>query len=441
MGTAIAGTARCGRPHAAAGPLRMLQLLAVAACAAASVAHAASAGGPDSGGHGGGAVQLRSCSPSTHSAFQRWAVKPHPTNASEVTIRLAVDPTACMNTGSGGTTVWVKGCGTSSSPVTDNQSWVLRQVLHGDAAHAALDGDAFLLVHAATQMCGAVAGCCDGAPFMLVDCAKCNQTMLTGGSPPADCLVTHNASTGQLRTVSSQICLDGGTALPTKGCTAGDTTKSLPFCDATRSNHDRALDLAKRLTVQEMASGVLAMLMVPQSFPDGSAYNRNLRQSAGVARLGVPPILYNEALHGVMAGCLDEKDGGRCPTIWPIHILQSAAFNRSLWRSIAAQVGAEGRALYNAKLDAANYFGPDVNPYRDPRYGRGQETPGEDAWVNAQVATEYILGLQDGPAVGKTERLQATAACKHILIYDGQSGTSVNATMRDLMDYYMVRRH
>ncbi len=72
------------------------------------------------------------------------------------------------------------------------------------------------------------------------------------------------------------------------------------------------------------------------------------------------------------------------------------------------------------------------------RYGRGQETGGEDAWLNEQVATEYVLGLQDGPATGDT-MLLATAACKHILIYDSQQPNTrdVNASLHDLHDYYL----
>ena len=57
------------------------------------------------------------------------------------------------------------------------------------------------------------------------------------------------------------------------------------------------------------------------------------------------------------------------------------------------------------------------------------------------MASEYILGLQGGPANGTHTRLRATAACKHIVIYDGQSGTDVNATTRDLNDYYMQPWH
>ena len=84
-----------------------------------------------------------------------------------------------------------------------------------------------------------------------------------------------------------------------------------------------------------------------------------------------------------------------------------------------------------------------LNPFRDPRYGRGQETPGEDAWVNSELATQYVLGLQDGPAneTHRAQRLRATAACKHILLYDGQSGVEVNVSTRDLHDYYMQPWH
>ena len=55
----------------------------------------------------------------------------------------------------------------------------------------------------------------------------------------------------------------------------------------------------------------------------------------------------------------------------------AASFNRSLWRAVGSALGREGRALHNANLDAANFWAPDVNPFRDPRYGRGQETGGE----------------------------------------------------------------
>ena len=170
------------------------------------------------------------------------------------------------------------------------------------------------------------------------------------------------------------------------------------------------------------------------STSDGTDIDHNLRQTAGVMRLGVPPMLYNEAMHGISALCLVN---GSCPTEFPNQIGQTASFNRTLWKAVASALGHEGRALANAGLDANNYWAPDVNPYRDPRYGRGQETGGEDAWLNEQVATEYVLGLQGGPATA--DKLLATAACKHILIYDSQqpSTRDVSASLHDLHDYYL----
>eukprot|EP01051_Picozoa_sp_SAG22_P016070 SAG22_NODE_2200_length_2844_cov_2.300911_1_plen_863_part_00 len=416
----------------ATSSVRSSLLLAVAAAATVTLSvgiddgHARAAalrsceavGARDGGGDGG--------------SFQRWVVRLNPANASQVSLHLASDPTACLKTAS--SVVWVEAC-------TNNVSnyWVLRPSTAGEGA--------FLLVHASTEQCAA-AGC--NAQLSLQACegrGKCldNATRSPSGNStghPQDCLLRHDNSTGQLRTVSSQLCVDGGSAMPSKGC-VDEASKALPFCNATLSNHERAADLVGRLSVPEMASGLLSMLNVPQKRFDGTNVMHNTRFTAGVARLGVPPIFYNEALHGPIALCLPPSQGGRCPTMWPIHISQSAAFNRTMWKTIATQIGREGRALYNGKLDAANYWGPDVNPFRDPRYGRGQETPGEDAWVNAELATQYVLGLQDGPANGthRAQRLRATAACKHILVYDGQSGVDVDVSTRDLHDYYMQPWH
>ena len=377
-------------------------------------------------------VALRSCNSGNHSGgFQSWSIRPNAANTTEVSLHLVSDPTACIK--AVGSAVWVEACSTNVS-----SHWILQPT--GESG-------AFLLVHAATGHCAA-AGC--NAQLTLEACegrGKCLDTSTSSPagnstSHPQDCFLTHSNVTGQLRTVSSQLCVDGGSNLPSKGCT-DEQSKSLPFCNVGLSNHARARDLVSRLSVQEMASGVLSMLNVPPR-PQGTATPMQLgRMTAGVARLGAPPILYNEALHGPVAQCLPPSKGGRCPTMWPIHILQSASFNHTLWHTIATQIGTEGRALHNSNLNAANFWGPDVNGFRDPRYGRGQETPGEDAWVNAMVAEQYILGLQDGPANGthSSQRLRATAACKHIIVYDGQSGVSINVSIRDLNDYYMQPWH
>lgn len=286
------------------------------------------------------------------SGFQQWVARPDAANASQVSLHLASDPTACLKTGSGA--VWVEACANHNV----SNYWVLRPA--GSAA--------FLLQHAVTEQCAAV-GC--NAQLTLEVCEGHNKCLDNSTSSPAgnstghpqDCLLRHDNSTGQLRTVSSQLCVDGGSPMPWKGCMDA-FSKTLPFCNSTLSNHERAADLVDRLSVPEMASGVLSMLSVPQKLHDGTDVFHNLRLTAGVARLGVPPIFYNEALHGPIALCLARSQGARCPTMWPIHISQSAAFNRTMWRTIAAQIGREGRALFNSRLDAANYWGPDVNPFR-----------------------------------------------------------------------------
>ena len=184
-----------------------------------------------------------------------------------------------------------------------------------------------------------------------MDCDKCDPTAPV--APPNDCLFTYNASgLNRLETVASQLCVDGGSQLPTRGC-SGKATENMTFCDATASLDDRVEDLVQRLTVSEIASGVLAMVMVPTQEMDGTPINHNLRQTAGVPRLGIPPFTYNEAMHGINALCLANNS---CPTMFPNQISQTAAFNRSLWRVVATALGREGRALKNAGLDAANFW-------------------------------------------------------------------------------------
>ena len=281
--------------------------------------------------------------------------------------------------------------------------------------------------------CVAVRGCCDGGPLELMPCSKCNPTD-PSISPPPDCLIDYSTTAGTLSTVASGLCLDTGMALPERACST-TATDSMPFCDRKLSPARRAADLVGRLSLVEKTGGVLSNYMSDTSTSDGASIDHNLRQTAGVMRLGIPPMLYNEAMHGISALCLSN---GSCSTVFPNQITQTAAFNRTLWKAVASALGHEGRALANAGLDANNYWAPDVNPYRDPRYGRGQETGGEDAWLNEQVATAYVLGLQGGPATGDG-MLLATAACKHILIYDSQqpSTRDINASLHDLHDYYL----
>lgn len=78
-------------------------------------------------------------------------------------------------------------------------------------------------------------------------------------------------------------------------------------------------------------------------------------------------------------------------------------------------VSDEARAMYNAGIAGLTYWSPNVNVFRDPRWGRGQETPGEDPVLAGKYAARYVRGLQ-GNANGN--RLKVAACCKHYTAYD-----------------------
>ena len=77
-------------------------------------------------------------------------------------------------------------------------------------------------------------------------------------------------------------------------------------------------------------------------------------------------------------------------------------------------VSNEARAMYNGGKAGLTFWSPNVNIFRDPRWGRGQETPGEDPALSARYAVRYVRGLQGN--VGN--RLKVAACCKHYTAYD-----------------------
>lgn len=93
-------------------------------------------------------------------------------------------------------------------------------------------------------------------------------------------------------------------------------------------------------------------------------------------------------------------------------------------------IGTEARALYNAgQATGMTFWAPNINIFRDPRWGRGQETPGEDPLVVGKYAVSYVRGVQgDSFEGGKLKvggRLQASACCKHFTAYDLDNWKSV----------------
>lgn len=74
----------------------------------------------------------------------------------------------------------------------------------------------------------------------------------------------------------------------------------------------------------------------------------------------------------------------------------AASFSRTLWRAVGAAVAVEARAMYNAGQAGLTFWAPNVNVFRDPRWGRGQESPGEDPMVASAFAVEFVKGFQGG---------------------------------------------
>ena len=139
-------------------------------------------------------------------------------------------------------------------------------------------------------------------------------------------------------------------------------------------------------------------------------------QSPAIERLGIPAYnWWNEALHGVARAGV--------ATVFPQAIGLAATFDKELLQEIGDVVSTEGRAKFNEfsrKGDRGIYKGltfwaPNVNIFRDPRWGRGHETYGEDPYLTGELGCAYIRGLQ-GP---DPDHPKAAACAKHFAVHSG----------------------
>ena len=197
------------------------------------------------------------------------------------------------------------------------------------------------------------------------------------------------------------------------------TPAVLPFRNTSLPVHARAVDLVSRMTLAEKVSQM------------GNA-------AAAVPRLGVPAYDYwNEGLHGVArAGYA---------TMFPQAIGMAATFDPPLLRRIGDVISTEARAKNNEALRRGNhdiYFGltfwsPNINIFRDPRWGRGQETYGEDPFLTGALGVSFIRGLQgDDPHYYKV-----IATPKHFAVHSGPESDrhrfNVAPSAHDLWDTYL----
>ena len=149
---------------------------------------------------------------------------------------------------------------------------------------------------------------------------------------------------------------------------------------------------------------------------------------------------WNEALHGV-AHNRGISWGGQfsAATQFPQAITTGATFDDELVGQIGIIISTEARAFANNGRAHLDFWTPDVNPFRDPRWGRGHETPGEDSFRNKKWAEAFIKGMQ---GTGPTHRVIAT--CKHYAAYDFEGSGSTTrfnfnakVSTQDLAEYYL----
>lgn len=196
--------------------------------------------------------------------------------------------------------------------------------------------------------------------------------------------------------------------------------EKLPYQDTNLTFEERARDLVSRMTLEERAS--------------------QLRFDAPpIDHLGVPAYnWWNEALHGVArAGTA---------TTFPQAIGMAAMFDPEMMYTIADIISTEGRAKYNMSVEEGDrdiykgltFWSPNVNIFRDPRWGRGHETYGEDPYLTSELGKQFVKGIQQKNEKGY---LKAAACAKHYAVHSGPERLrhefDAQVSQKDLWETYL----
>ena len=192
-----------------------------------------------------------------------------------------------------------------------------------------------------------------------------------------------------------------------------------PFLNPDLPVGQRVDDLVGRMTLQEKISQMQS-------------------HAPGIPRLGVPAYTWwNECLHGVARA-------GRA-TVFPQAIGLAASWDKDLMYKMADVISSEARAKYNdfqAKgkrgiYQGLTFWSPNINIFRDPRWGRGMETYGEDPYLTGEMGTQFIKGLQGNDP----DYLKVIATAKHYAVHSGPepSRHEFDAVIseRDFRDTYL----
>ncbi len=183
--------------------------------------------------------------------------------------------------------------------------------------------------------------------------------------------------------------------------------------------HQRAKEIIAEMTVDEKISQLM-------------------NAAPGIPRLGIKPYnWWSEGLHGV------GRDGRA--TVFPQPIAMASTFDPQLIKQIGNAIAMEGRAKYEVSQSMNNwsqytgldYWAPNVNIFRDPRWGRGMETYGEDPYLTGLLGSAYVEGMQgDDPVY-----LRVSACGKHFAVHSGpektRHGANYNPSKHDLWETYL----
>ena len=198
------------------------------------------------------------------------------------------------------------------------------------------------------------------------------------------------------------------------------STQQPVYLDPTRPIADRVQDLLSRMTLEEKISQMV-------------------NGCPGIPRLGIPGYDYwSEALHGVARN-------GRA-TVFPQAIGMAATWDKELILRVATAISDEARAKFHetmrrkghtALFQGLTFWSPNVNIFRDPRWGRGQETWGEDPYLTGEMASAFVVGLQgDDP-----KYMKAAACAKHYAVHSGPEKDrhtfNAKVSLRDLNATYL----
>lgn len=197
----------------------------------------------------------------------------------------------------------------------------------------------------------------------------------------------------------------------------------LPFCNTGLSNSERATDLVKRISSVDK----LGLLL------NGAAAAPSVNVSAYQ--------WWSEALHGVAGSPgVTFAEPTSNATSFPQVQTTSMSWNKTLFHAIGEAVGIEARAFNNLGHAGLTFWTPNINIFRDPRWGRGQETPGEDPLINSMYAENFVQGFQGGE---DEKHLKASACCKHFAAYSLEKFDGIDrhhfdaiVTEQDLQDTY-----